>query len=83
METILIPNPRDFDGFVEVLATRKWNALTGVNTLFAALLAHPKFGQPDFSNVKLVLSGGMALQTRRCRQVGKRSLAKPSWKATV
>ena len=62
METILIPNPRDFDGFVEVLASRKWNALTGVNTLFAALLAHPKFGQLDFSNVKLVLSGGMALQ---------------------
>jgi long-chain acyl-CoA synthetase len=62
METILIPNPRDFDGFVEVLASRKWNALTGVNTLFAALLAHPKFASLDFSNVKLVLSGGMALQ---------------------
>ncbi len=62
METILIPNPRDFDGFVEVLASRPWNAMTGVNTLFAALLAHPKFGQLDFSKVKLVLSGGMALQ---------------------
>ncbi|MBL8520863.1 MAG: AMP-binding protein [Betaproteobacteria bacterium] len=62
METILIPNPRDFDGFIDVLASRKWNALTGVNTLFAALLAHPRFASLDFSNVKLVLSGGMALQ---------------------
>jgi long-chain acyl-CoA synthetase len=62
METVLITNPRDFDGFVEVLASREWNVLTGVNTLFAALLAHPKFASLDFSKVKLVLSGGMALQ---------------------
>jgi long-chain acyl-CoA synthetase len=62
LETILIPNPRDFDGFVAVLASRRWHALTGVNTLFAALLAHPKFASIDFSHVKLVLSGGMALQ---------------------
>jgi long-chain acyl-CoA synthetase len=62
METVLITNPRDFDGFVKVLASRPWNVLTGVNTLFAALLAHPKFSSIDFSKVKLVLSGGMALQ---------------------
>ncbi|HEX4857398.1 MAG TPA: AMP-binding protein [Usitatibacteraceae bacterium] len=62
METVLIPNPRDFDGFVQVLASRRWNALTGVNTLFASLLNHPRFAGVDFSGVKLVLSGGMALQ---------------------
>ncbi|WBV70149.1 AMP-binding protein [Legionella pneumophila] len=36
--------------------------MTGVNTLFNALLNHPKFKEIDFSKLKLALSGGMALQ---------------------
>lgn len=59
---ILIPNPRDIPGFVKEL--KKWNytAFTGLNTLFNALLNNEDFCQSDFSSLRLVLGGGMAVQ---------------------
>ncbi len=61
-ETVLIVNPRDLDGFVKELASRRWNVLTGVNTLFNSLLNHPEFAKIDFSEMKLAFGGGMAVQ---------------------
>ncbi|MEI6738294.1 MAG: AMP-binding protein, partial [Pseudomonadota bacterium] len=61
-ETVLIPNPRDMDGFIKELKSRRWNVLTGVNTLFNGLLHHPEFAKLDFSGLKLALGGGMAVQ---------------------
>ena len=61
-ETVLIPNPRDMDGFVKELKSRRWTVLTGVNTLFNGLLHHPEFKNVDFSGLKLALGGGMAVQ---------------------
>jgi long-chain acyl-CoA synthetase len=61
-ENVLITNPRDIPGFVKELAKHKYNIITGVNTLYNALLNHPGFGKLDFSNVKLAVGGGMAVQ---------------------
>jgi len=61
-ETVLIPNPRDMDGFIKELKSRRWTVLTGVNTLFNGLLHHPEFKNVDFSGLKLALGGGMAVQ---------------------
>ena len=61
-ESVLIANPRDIDGFIKELSARRWNVLTGVNTLFNSLLNHPGFAQLDFSGLKLALGGGMAVQ---------------------
>ena len=61
-ETVLIVNPRDLDGFVKELSSRRWNVLTGVNTLFNSLLNHPEFEKIDFSDMKLAFGGGMAVQ---------------------
>jgi long-chain acyl-CoA synthetase len=61
-ESILIPNPRDMDGFIKELKSRRWSVLTGVNTLFNGLLHHPEFATIDFSGLKLALGGGMAVQ---------------------
>lgn len=61
-KNILIANPRDMDHFIDEIKNSGFTALTGVNTLFNALLNHPKLSEIDFSNVKLTLSGGMALQ---------------------
>ena len=36
--------------------------MTGVNTLFNALLNHPDFASVDFSTWRLALGGGMAVQ---------------------
>ena len=61
-ENILITNPRDIAGFVKELAKHKYSMMTGVNTLFNALLNHPDFAKLDFSHLKLALGGGMAVQ---------------------
>ena len=59
---VLITNPRDIPGFVKELSKWKFTAITGVNTLFNALLNNEDFGRLDFSSLRLSLGGGMALQ---------------------
>ena len=59
----LITNPRDFPAFVRELSRLPFTAITGVNTLFNALLNTPGFDALDFSKLKLALGGGMALQS--------------------
>ena len=58
----LITNPRDMPGFVKELQGLRFTAMTGVNTLFNALMNTPGFEKIDFSNLKLSLGGGMAVQ---------------------
>ena len=59
---ILITNPRDIPGFVKELGKHKFTMITGVNTLFNALLNHPDFAKLDFSGLRVALGGGMAVQ---------------------
>ncbi|TVS13157.1 MAG: long-chain-fatty-acid--CoA ligase [Wenzhouxiangella sp.] len=59
---VLITNPRDMAGFVKELGKEKFTAITGVNTLFNGLLNTPGFSDLDFSNLRLTLGGGMAVQ---------------------
>ncbi len=56
----LIPNPRDFGKFIEVLRKRPFHMLPAVNTLFNALLQHPQFKSVDFSSLCVSQAGGMA-----------------------
>ena len=57
----LVANPRDMDGFVEVLKQSRPSVFTGVNTLFAGLSMHPRIGEVDFSNLRLSAGGGSAV----------------------
>lgn len=59
---ILITNPRDIPGFIKEIKQYPVTAMTGVNTLFNALLNHPDFASVDFSTWRLALGGGMAVQ---------------------
>lgn len=56
----LIPNPRDFGKFIEVLKKRPFHMLPAVNTLFNALLQHPQIRTVDFSSLCVSQAGGMA-----------------------
>ncbi|WP_313171757.1 long-chain fatty acid--CoA ligase [Stenotrophomonas sp.] len=58
----LITNPRDMKGFVKELKNNRFTAITGVNTLFNGLLNTEGFDEVDFSNLKVALGGGMAVQ---------------------
>jgi long-chain acyl-CoA synthetase len=59
---ILITNPRDLPAFVHELEKWKFTAITGVNTLYNALMNTPGFDKIDFSSLKLSLGGGAAIQ---------------------
>ena len=59
---LLITNPRDIDSFVKELKKYRFEAITGVNTLFNVLLNNENFKEVDFSRVKLSVGGGMAIQ---------------------
>src|SRR5690606_20375471 len=72
-KNILITNPRDMPGFVKELKREPFTAITGVNTLFNGLLNTPGFEDVDFSQLRLTLGGGMAVQ----RSVAER------WKKTT
>ncbi len=54
---VLITNPRDFPRFVAELKRYPFAYLSGVNTLFNALLHTSTFGSIDFSNLKITLGG--------------------------
>ena len=60
---LLIPNPRDIDGFVKTLSRTRFTNFAGVNTLFNALNNHPKIGAVDWSRLHYVVGGGMAVQS--------------------
>ncbi|MET0367755.1 MAG: AMP-binding protein [Methylobacterium sp.] len=60
---LLIPNPRDCDGFVKTLSRTRFTGLAGVNTLFNMLVNHPKVGTVDFSHLDFVIGGGTAVQS--------------------
>ncbi len=60
-QSLLIPNPRDIPGFVKELEKHPFTAFVGLNTLFVALSNNENFRKIDFSQLKLTISGGMAL----------------------
>lgn len=61
-KNLLIANPRDIPGFVKAWSQYPVTVVTGVNTLFNALLNNPDFAKLDFSTMRVTLGGGMAVQ---------------------
>lgn len=71
-KNVLIANPRDIPGLVKEWRRHPVSAVTGVNTLFNALLNSADFASLDFSTLRVTLGGGMAVQApvaERWRQV--------------
>ena len=67
-QNILITNPRDMHGFIRTMKKSRFTVITGVNTLFNALIHHKSFALVDFTHLKLALAGGMALQKKVAEQ---------------
>jgi long-chain acyl-CoA synthetase len=61
-KNVLIINPRDLKTFIADLKRYRCNFLSGVNTLFNAMLHAPGFEHIDFSSLRITLGGGMAVQ---------------------
>ena len=61
-KNVLIINPRDQKALCADMQKYPCNFLSGVNTLFNAMLNAPGFKQIDFSALRITLGGGMAVQ---------------------
>jgi long-chain acyl-CoA synthetase len=57
----LVANPRDMDSLIQTLKQAKPTVFMGVNTLYAALVGHPRITEVDFSNLRLSGGGGAAV----------------------
>lgn len=58
----LVANPRDMDGFIDLLKRAEPSVFMGVNTLYAGLLGHPRIAEVGFSSLRLSVGGGAAVQ---------------------
>ena len=59
---VLIVNARDLPALIKEWKKYRPTILTGINTLFNALLNHPDFSTVDYSSLRMVVGGGMAVQ---------------------
>ena len=60
---ILIPNPRDLPAVLKELSKHTFHTFPAVNTLFNGLANHPDFNTVNWSNLKVSLGGGTAVQS--------------------
>lgn len=58
---VLIPNPRDLPKLVAQIKAHKISIFVGISTLFSGLVNSSKFCRLDFSNLKITMAGGMAM----------------------
>lgn len=61
-KNVLITNPRDIPAFVKEISKQKFTVITGVNTLFNALMNNDDFRKLDFKSLKFTVGGAMAIQ---------------------
>ena len=60
--SVLVTNARDLPSVIKAMKSYPVSIMTGVNTLFNALLNHKDFASIDFSSLKITAGGGMAVQ---------------------
>jgi long-chain acyl-CoA synthetase len=74
---VLIPDPRDLHRLIRTMRDGHITATSGVNTLFNALVNQPDFAALDFSDLRVTIGGGAAVQSevsRRWREITGRDL---------
>jgi long-chain acyl-CoA synthetase len=59
--SVLIPDPRDIGGLLEIMKSVKFTGFAGVNTMFVGLMTNEKFDEVDWSNLRWTIAGGAAL----------------------
>ena len=84
-KNILIINPRDFPSVIKELKAHSFQFITGVNSLFNALMHTPGFTEIDFSALKITLGGGMAVQeavAKRWKEATRGHILTQAWGLT-
>jgi long-chain acyl-CoA synthetase len=72
-QNVLITNPRDSKAFIKEIRKFRFNMFTGVNTLFASLMNTPGFDDVDFTDLRVCVGGGMAVQSAVAKEWRERT----------
>jgi long-chain acyl-CoA synthetase len=75
--SVLVPDPRNLKGLIRTMRQAQVTTMTGVNTLFNALVNNPEFAALDFSKLEFAVGGGAAVQSAvavRWREITKSEL---------
>ncbi|HUI15500.1 MAG TPA: AMP-binding protein [Xanthobacteraceae bacterium] len=64
----LIPDPRDLHRLIRTMRRTKITWMSGVNTLFNALVNEPEFAELDFTALRVAVGGGAAVQSEVARR---------------
>ncbi len=64
----LIPDPRDLHRLIRTMRHARVTWMSGVNTLFNALVDAPEFAALDFSALRVAVAGGAAVQSEVARR---------------
>src|SRR5579863_8109353 len=64
----LIPDPRDLHRLIRTMRHAEITWMSGVNTLFNALVNAPEFAALDFSALRVAVGGGAAVQSEVARR---------------
>ena len=59
--SVLIPDPRNLDGLLDVMKTFPFTGFASVNSMLVGLMNNKKFDEVDWSNLKWTIVGGAAL----------------------
>ena len=65
---VLIPDPRDLHRLIRNMRRANITWMSGVNTLFNALVNAPEFATLDFSALRVAVGGGAAVQSEVARR---------------
>lgn len=79
---VMVPNPRDIPGLVELIKKWDFSIIPGVNTLFNALVNNKEFKQHKFTRLKMTVGGGAQVQ-RTVAENGTTPPAATFWKLMV
>jgi len=74
--SMLIPNPRDLDGLLDVMRSVPFTEFAAVNTMLVGLMANRKFDAVDWSNLKWTIAGGAALVPNVAKEWERRTDSK-------
>ena len=74
--SVLIPNPRDLYGLLDVMRSVPFTEFAAVNTMLVGLMANQKFDDVDWSNLKWTIAGGAALVPDIAREWERRTDSK-------
>lgn len=72
-QSVLIPDPRNLDGMMDIMKSYRFTGFAAVNTMLVGMLQNPKFEEIEWSHNRGTIVGGAALVPEVAKEWIKRT----------